>query len=141
MTEQAGYDPVHVRIVADETKAAAPAKRRGRAVAMQTVLLSPTNPVQILLNGNPGRREAWVIPSGDGEFLISRSETQAEHNSTQVSNANGTPDGAFVPKPAAVGMTAPIPMHTTDPVWASGTTSVLTGTTVIRIGVIEILED
>lgn len=144
MTEtDTGYPPVRVHIVADATKGQAPAPApvaRKRAVTMQTVLLSATNPVQQLLNENPSRREAWIIPSGDGEFLLSRSETQANHNSTLANNASGTPEGVFVPKPTTP-LAVPIPMHTTDPVWASGTTSILTGATTIRIGVIEILED
>lgn len=139
MTDQeTRFAPVKVHIVADATRGTpAPAVPRKKAVTLSTVLLTTTNPAQLLLNENPQRREAWIIPSGDGEFLITRSETNANQNAGLASNATGSALGTFVPKTA---ITAPIPAHTTDPVWASGTTGVL-GAASVRIGVIEILDE
>lgn len=138
MTEIHEHPPVRVHVVSSDAGRPAP-KKRSRAVAMDTVLLNTANPYQQILNENPNRLEAWIIPSGDGEFVIAQSETNASHNASQANNAAGSADGAFVPKPASASVTVPIPCHTTNPVWVSGTTGVLAVAS-IRVGVIEILD-
>jgi hypothetical protein len=121
--------PVHVVSTPDPK----PTKPRRKAATLRTILLNVTNPVQPLLGHSPNRCEAFVIQYGDADFVISHSENQASMVNSKPDYSQGA-DGTLIPK----GILAPVPLDTTDDIWVTATSTYLTGSAVLRVGVIDI---
>lgn len=86
-------------------------------VTFRTVTLTAANPVQQILNLDPLRIRAWLLPKIDNNVVLCHSISQAQDpaNADPMLTA---PNGAYV----SAALTAPVPIPGTAPVWCVGNT-------------------
>lgn len=102
------YEPIRMRLVADDTSRST-AKRCRRALKANTFILTSTNPVQQVFPRSDNRVEGWITSAvGAASTVIYIAGSQADANSQGGGSAqiSGTD-------------TMPFPVNTTDAVWIS----------------------